>query len=300
MAAIVGAAGLASCLAAATRRQAPAARQQGSAGRRRRAVRRRGASRAERRCCRSTASTRRSSSACPPIARAGPACIDHIVLTASGGPFRGRDPATLGDVTPDRGLRPSELGHGPQDLGRLGDDDEQGARGDRGALAVRPRRPSRSEVVIHPQSVIHSMVVCRDSSVLAQLGTPDMRVPIAYGLAWPERIASGTAPLDLREARRAHVRRRRPRALSRPRASPGRRCAGRPGTQRRAQCRERGSGRGLPRRNHPLRPDSQCQRAYPGGTRSATRCRRFAAGPARPRCRSAAARRPVPRRALAA
>jgi 1-deoxy-D-xylulose-5-phosphate reductoisomerase len=56
--------------------------------------------------------------------------------------------------------------------------------------------PDRLEVVIHPQSVIHSMVQYRDASVVAQLGTPDMRVPIAYGLAWPERIASGAAPLD--------------------------------------------------------------------------------------------------------
>jgi 1-deoxy-D-xylulose-5-phosphate reductoisomerase len=51
-------------------------------------------------------------------------------------------------------------------------------------------------VVIHPQSIIHSMVVCRDHSVLAQLGTPDMRVPIAYGLAFPERIVSGATMLD--------------------------------------------------------------------------------------------------------
>jgi 1-deoxy-D-xylulose-5-phosphate reductoisomerase len=50
--------------------------------------------------------------------------------------------------------------------------------------------------VIHPQSIIHSMVVCRDHSVLAQLGTPDMKVPIAVGLAWPERVASGAAELD--------------------------------------------------------------------------------------------------------
>jgi 1-deoxy-D-xylulose-5-phosphate reductoisomerase len=56
--------------------------------------------------------------------------------------------------------------------------------------------PERIEVVIHPQSVVHSMVQYRDGSVVAQLGTPDMRVPIAYGLAWPERIASGAAPLD--------------------------------------------------------------------------------------------------------
>ncbi|MDZ4396196.1 MAG: 1-deoxy-D-xylulose-5-phosphate reductoisomerase, partial [Hydrogenophaga sp.] len=56
--------------------------------------------------------------------------------------------------------------------------------------------PEQIEVVIHPQSVIHSMVQYTDGSVVAQLGTPDMRVPIAYGLAWPERIASGAARLD--------------------------------------------------------------------------------------------------------
>ena len=56
--------------------------------------------------------------------------------------------------------------------------------------------PAQLEVVIHPQSVIHSMVQYKDTSVVAQLGTPDMRVPIAYGLAWPERIESGAAALD--------------------------------------------------------------------------------------------------------
>jgi 1-deoxy-D-xylulose-5-phosphate reductoisomerase len=56
--------------------------------------------------------------------------------------------------------------------------------------------PERLEVVIHPQSVIHSMVQYRDTSVVAQLGTPDMRVPIAYGLSWPERMASGSQALD--------------------------------------------------------------------------------------------------------
>ena len=58
--------------------------------------------------------------------------------------------------------------------------------------------PDRLEVVIHPQSVIHSMVQYRDASVVAQLGTPDMRVPIAYGLSWPERVESGAATLDFR------------------------------------------------------------------------------------------------------
>jgi 1-deoxy-D-xylulose-5-phosphate reductoisomerase len=58
--------------------------------------------------------------------------------------------------------------------------------------------PERLEVVIHPQSVIHSMVQYRDASVVAQLGTPDMRVPIAYGLAWPDRVTSGAQALDFR------------------------------------------------------------------------------------------------------
>src|SRR4051812_634052 len=56
--------------------------------------------------------------------------------------------------------------------------------------------PQRLEVVLHPQSVIHSMVQYRDTSVVAQLGTPDMRVPIAYGLAWPDRVESGAQALD--------------------------------------------------------------------------------------------------------
>jgi 1-deoxy-D-xylulose-5-phosphate reductoisomerase len=56
--------------------------------------------------------------------------------------------------------------------------------------------PEQIRVVIHPQSIVHSMVVCRDNSVLAQLGTPDMRVPIAFGLSFPERIESGASALD--------------------------------------------------------------------------------------------------------
>jgi 1-deoxy-D-xylulose-5-phosphate reductoisomerase len=57
--------------------------------------------------------------------------------------------------------------------------------------------PELIEVVVHPQSIIHSMVQYRDGSVLAQMGNPDMRTPIAYGLGWPERLVSGVAPLDL-------------------------------------------------------------------------------------------------------
>ena len=121
--------------------------------------------------------------------------IDHIVLTASGGPFRTREPATLCDVTPAQAVA-----HPNWVMGRKISVDSATMMNK--ALEVIEARwlfglaPEQIRVVIHPQSIIHSMVVCRDHSVLAQLGTPDMRVPIAYGLAWPERIASGASALD--------------------------------------------------------------------------------------------------------
>ncbi len=121
--------------------------------------------------------------------------IHHIVLTASGGPFRERDPATLRDVTPDQACA-----HPNWVMGRKISVDSATMMNK--ALEVIEARwlfdllPEQIEVVIHPQSIVHSMVVCRDHSVLAQLGTPDMRVPIAYGLAFPERIVSGAQQLD--------------------------------------------------------------------------------------------------------
>lgn len=121
--------------------------------------------------------------------------IDHIVLTASGGPFRDRDPATLADITPDQACA-----HPNWVMGRKISVDSATMMNK--ALEVIEARwlfdlaPEQIRVVIHPQSIIHSMVVCRDASVLAQLGTPDMRVPIAYGLAFPERIESGASQLD--------------------------------------------------------------------------------------------------------
>ena len=122
--------------------------------------------------------------------------IDHIVLTASGGPFRTRDPASLADVTPDEACA-----HPNWVMGRKISVDSATMMNK--ALEVIEAHwlfelpPDRIRVVIHPQSIIHSMVVCRDASVLAQMGTPDMRVPIAYGLAFPERIDSGAPRLDL-------------------------------------------------------------------------------------------------------
>jgi 1-deoxy-D-xylulose-5-phosphate reductoisomerase len=133
---------------------------------------------------------------CLPLDRAAwPATIDHLVLTASGGPFRARDPDTLGRVTPEEAVA-----HPNWVMGRKISVDSATMMNK--ALEVIEAHwlfglaPQQVKVVIHPQSIIHSMVVCRDGSVLAQLGTPDMRVPIAYGLAWPQRIESGAARLD--------------------------------------------------------------------------------------------------------
>ena len=121
--------------------------------------------------------------------------VDKIVLTASGGPFRTRDPATLAEVTPEQACA-----HPNWVMGRKISVDSATMMNK--ALEVIEARylfgfePQRIEVIVHPQSVVHSMVQFRDGSVIAQLGTPDMRVPIAYGLSWPERMASGAAALD--------------------------------------------------------------------------------------------------------
>ncbi len=121
--------------------------------------------------------------------------VDKIILTASGGPFRRRDPQSLREVTPEQACA-----HPNWVMGRKISVDSATMMNK--ALEVIEARylfglpPERLEVVIHPQSVIHSMVQYRDHSVVAQLGTPDMRVPIACGLAWPDRIASGAEPLD--------------------------------------------------------------------------------------------------------
>jgi 1-deoxy-D-xylulose-5-phosphate reductoisomerase len=121
--------------------------------------------------------------------------VDKIILTASGGPFRSRDPISLKEVTPEQACA-----HPNWVMGRKISVDSATMMNK--ALEVIEARylfglePDQLEVVIHPQSVIHSMVQYTDHSVVAQLGTPDMRVPIAYGLSWPERMASGAAALD--------------------------------------------------------------------------------------------------------
>jgi 1-deoxy-D-xylulose-5-phosphate reductoisomerase len=128
-----------------------------------------------------------------------PACwdarVEKIILTASGGPFRTREPATLRNVTPEEACA-----HPNWVMGRKISVDSATMMNK--ALEVIEARylfglpPERLEVVIHPQSIIHSMVQYRDTSVVAQLGTADMRVPIAFGLGWPDRVASGAQALD--------------------------------------------------------------------------------------------------------
>ena len=121
--------------------------------------------------------------------------VEAIVLTASGGPFRTRDPRSFAEITPAQAVA-----HPNWDMGRKISVDSATMMNK--ALEVIEAHhlfavsPEQLQVVIHPQSVIHSMVRYRDTSVVAQLGTPDMRVPIAYGLSWPERIESGASALD--------------------------------------------------------------------------------------------------------
>ena len=121
--------------------------------------------------------------------------VDKIILTASGGPFRTRAASTLCDVSPEEACA-----HPNWVMGRKISVDSATMMNK--ALEVIEARylfgvpPERIEVVIHPQSVIHSMVQFVDHSVVAQLGTPDMRGPIAYGLSWPQRVVSGSAAID--------------------------------------------------------------------------------------------------------
>jgi 1-deoxy-D-xylulose-5-phosphate reductoisomerase len=122
--------------------------------------------------------------------------VRRILLTASGGPFRQTPMAELAHVSPEQACA-----HPNWSMGRKISVDSASMM-NKGLELIEAcwlfdATPSQVEVVIHPQSVIHSLVDYIDGSVLAQLGNPDMRTPIANALAWPERIDSGVAPLDL-------------------------------------------------------------------------------------------------------
>ncbi|MBU1806802.1 MAG: 1-deoxy-D-xylulose-5-phosphate reductoisomerase [Gammaproteobacteria bacterium] len=122
--------------------------------------------------------------------------VRRILLTASGGPFRDIASQLLADVSPEQACA-----HPNWSMGRKISVDSASMM-NKGLELIEAcwlfnARPDQVEVVIHPQSVIHSMVDYVDGSVLAQLGNPDMRTPIAHALAWPERIDSGVSALDL-------------------------------------------------------------------------------------------------------
>lgn len=122
--------------------------------------------------------------------------VDRILLTASGGPFRGRRRAQLEGVTPEQAVS-----HPNWVMGRKISVDSATLM-NKGLELIEAcwlfdATVSQVEVVLHPQSIIHSLVSYVDGSVLAQMGNPDMRTPIAHALAWPERVDAGVEPLDL-------------------------------------------------------------------------------------------------------
>lgn len=124
--------------------------------------------------------------------------ISNIILTGSGGPFRETPLAYLDNVTPDEACN-----HPNWSMGRKISVDSATMM-NKGLEYIEAcyffnANNEQMEVVLHPQSVIHSMVRYKDGSVIAQLGTPDMCTPISYSMAYPERIHSGAAPLDFTE-----------------------------------------------------------------------------------------------------
>ncbi|HWK55411.1 MAG TPA: 1-deoxy-D-xylulose-5-phosphate reductoisomerase [Hyphomicrobiales bacterium] len=142
---------------------------------------------------------------CLPVNAAGrfvqrPGCgFSRLILTASGGPFRNRRREELVDVTPDQACA-----HPNWVMGRKISVDSA-TLVNKGLELIEACHlfgvpPAQIDVLIHPQSIVHSMVCYEDGSTLAQMGNPDMRTPIAYGLAWPERMRAGVQPLDLTRA----------------------------------------------------------------------------------------------------
>ena len=122
--------------------------------------------------------------------------VQRILLTGSGGPFRNRSPDQLESVTPEQACA-----HPNWVMGRKISVDSATMM-NKGLEVIEAcwlfnTTADRVEVVIHPQSIVHSMVEFRDGSVLAQLGNPDMRIPIAHALSWPKRMNSGAHALDL-------------------------------------------------------------------------------------------------------
>lgn len=129
--------------------------------------------------------------------------VERLLLTASGGPFRGWTPAQLQSVTPEQAVK-----HPKWSMGRKISVDSATLM-NKGLELVEAcwlfgTTPDKVQVVVHPESIVHSLVQYVDGSTLAQLGNPDMRTPIALGLAWPDRIPAGVSALELFAAGSLH------------------------------------------------------------------------------------------------
>ncbi len=195
--------------------------------------------------------------------------VRRILLTASGGPFRTRPTAELASATPDEACA-----HPNWVMGRKISVDSATMM-NKGLEVIEAHwlfgLPAEMiDVVVHPESVIHSLVEYVDGSVLAQLGNPDMRTPIAQALAYPDRVETGSRPARTGAAGRAHVRDAGSWSFPVPEARL-RRASRRGCRTGRAQRRERGGGRGVLERPHPLH---RHRRGVRGGPRAVSGARR--------------------------
>ncbi len=188
-----------------------------------------------------------------------PARVARIVLTASGGPFRGRSRAELADVTVDEALAHPTWSMGPKitvDSSTLMNKgleviEAHELFGEPAGEAGVGIGFDAIEVVVHPQSIVHSMVEFTDAATVAQLSLPDMRLPIGYALAHPDRVGDAVRPHRLGGPRAARLRAARPRGVPLPRARLRRRPHGRHRAGL-AERRQRGGRRGVPHRPDPV------------------------------------------------
>ena len=223
-----------------------------------------------------------------------PGTVDRLVLTASGGPFRGR--TDLAGVSVEDALAHPTWRMG----GRITID--SATLMNKGFEAIEAHHLfgvpyERIAVVVHPQSIVHSLIDLNDGATLAHLGLPDMRVPISYALHYPERADVDVPRLDLAAAGELDLRGARPRDVCLPAPRPRGRAGGGDGSLR-AQRRRRGRRRRLPRRADRVRGDPRGDRAgsrgdagpAPDPFRGPLRGRRRGAAPDRGAGRGAGAR----------
>ena len=192
-------------------------------------------------CCRSIPSTTRSSRRWRRDAARTSTASSSPRRAGRSAPGRSKQ---MRAATRRTGAAPSQLVDGPEGHDRFRDHDEQGARTDRGASSVR-LAVDQIDVLVHPQSIVHGIVEFRDGSMIAQLGPPDMRVPIAHCLAWPDRMTAPAPRLDL--AKVATLTFEAPDPVRFPALAFAREAL-EPATGRHdhSQCRQRDRGRGVP------------------------------------------------------